>query len=267
MTFDFLFRIQNRASASLNSILLPNPNERVCICTHSIYIYFLKYCKYFPQSSIAPEALAVEGRRLSLAELFCTTHTHAHNLCRQCWRIRAISEMHGAVFFWKGFQQLHQSLKKKEPWKEKNKTVNMSPPSHRSHSTVTIKKENNQIGQQKYALSWSLCVCVCAYFLSSKDDHWAVNKAEAPQPASKRRQSCAAQTDMFLINHCSLADCTIGPGFICMTQLACRADVLRLDKCSITKNKLPWGRLMQTIREADNGNWAPVFQTSYLGDE
>lgn len=52
-----------------------------------------------------------------------------------------------------------------------------------------------------------------------------------------------------------------------MTQLACCADVLRLDKCSITKNKLPWGRLMQTIREADNGNWVPVFQTSYLGDE
>lgn len=146
------------------------------------------------------------------------------------------------------------------------------PPSHRSHSTVTIKKENDQIGQQKYALSWSLCVCVCVlhvcvFVWSSKDDHWAVNKAEAPQPASKRRQSCAAQADMFLINRCSLAGCTIGPGFICMTQLACRADVLRLDKCSITKNKLPWGRLMQTMREADNGNWAPVFQTSYLGAE
>lgn len=36
------------------------------------------------------------------------------------------------------------------------------------------------------------------------------------------------------------------------------------DKCSITGGtSYHGGRLIQTIREADNGNWVPVFQTSY----
>lgn len=55
MTFDFLFRIhwaQNGVSASLNGILLPNPNEKVHICTHSIYIFKILFVNIFHRAAL-----------------------------------------------------------------------------------------------------------------------------------------------------------------------------------------------------------------------
>lgn len=46
-----------------------------------------------------------------------------------------------------------------------------------------------------------------------------------------------------------------------MVQLALGGGVLWPDKCSITGGtSYHGGRLIQTIRESDNGNWVPVFK-------
>lgn len=160
--------------------------------------------------------------------------------------------------------------RRSQPRKKLKKPIpcsTLSKPLHRSIISADTQACTSRPNIYRHTDTWctfKVCVNVCVVCLYAC--MWT-------------RQSSAGRAHIFLTNHPPLSLlpspflflAVLPPplhnrvcAFICMVQLALGGGVLWPDKCSITGGtSYHGGRLIQTIREADNGNWVPVFQTSY----